>query len=187
MGDIIDGFGKLMGTVTYKNQPGTATVLKAGTPLVGTSHLYTVKKILWPTAVSEYIDQLLIPQSLHVCSGYSKLGNVRLDADPLTQPDVIADASSLPFEDGSFESVLCDPPYNGRFQWNHNLLKELSRVARRRIIFQHWFVPVDSKGNYKKAHKFQLTQLYLWQPKTYFGRAQIISVFDNEKASIVSS
>ena len=88
------------------------------------------------------------------------------------------DAAVLPFADESFASVLCDPPYNGKFQWNHDLLKELSRVASQRIIFQHWFIPADPEGQWKKWHKFSLREAYIWQPRTYFGRVQVISVFD---------
>jgi hypothetical protein len=51
-------------------------------------------------------------------------------------------------------------------------------VARSRIIFQHWFVPADPDGRWRKWHRFELRELYAWQPMTYFGRAQLISVFD---------
>jgi hypothetical protein len=63
-------------------------------------------------------------------------------------------------------------------QWNHDLLCELSRVASKRIIFQHWFIPADHEGRWKKWHKFQLSDVFVWQPRTYFGRGQLISVFD---------
>jgi len=55
---------------------------------------------------------------------------------------------------------------------------ELCRVAHRRFIFQHWFMPADRHGRWKKLHKFQMTSVYASQPKTYFERAQIITVFD---------
>jgi hypothetical protein len=164
-------------TVTYKNQPGIEKT-KGTVPLAGTKHLYTVKKVLWPEEVSVVIKDLLISKSLHVCSGLSPLGDIRCDLDPANKPDVICDASKLPFGDESFESVLCDPPYNGKFQWNHDLLQELSRVAKRRIIFQHWFIPADPHGQWKKWHKFRLSEAYIWQPRTYFGRVQVVSVFD---------
>jgi hypothetical protein len=64
--------------------------------------------------------------------------------------------------------------------WNHDLLSELARVANKRIIFQHWFIPANKMGEYKKAQeKFKLSKIYVWQGQAYFGRAQIISVFDN--------
>ena len=170
-----------MGTVTYKNQPGTARVLKAGTPLEGSSHIYRVGKVIWPEQVESFLQSLLIPKSLHVCCGQSKLVDVRFDQDATTGADFVGDAADLPFADESFESVLCDPPYNGKMQWNHDLLCELARVARYRIIFQHWFMPCDHEGRWKKWHKFKLTELYMWQPRTYFGRAQVISVFDADE------
>jgi hypothetical protein len=78
-----------------------------------------------------------------------------------------------------YDTVLCDPPYNGNFQWNHDLLATMARVAKERIIFQHWFIPANKDGYYKKAQsKFALSELAVWMPKTYFGRAQIISTFD---------
>jgi hypothetical protein len=167
-----------MTTVTYKNQPGIHAT-RGAVPLAGTTHLYTVKKILWPKSIEEYLETLLLGKSLHVCCGLSKLGDIRLDLDPNVKPDIIADAAKLPLEDDSFDTVLCDPPYNGKFQWNHDMLSELSRVASKRIIFQHWFLPANKYGQYKKAQeKFHLSEVYVWQGQTYFGRAQIISVFD---------
>jgi hypothetical protein len=84
-------------------------------------------------------------------------------------------------KDGEFETVLCDPPYNGKMQWNHDLLRELLRVSSRRIVFQHWFVPVNDAGRYKKATDgWGLTAVYAWMPRTYFGRVQVISVFDKD-------
>jgi hypothetical protein len=74
--------------------------------------------------------------------------------------------------------VLIDPPYNGEFQWNHDMLSELGRVSRQRIIFQHWFIPVDSNSRFKKSNRFQLSEVSVWQPQTYFGRVNVISVFD---------
>jgi hypothetical protein len=169
-----------MATVTYKNQPAIHKT-RGAVPLAGNSHLYTVKKVLWPTSIEEYLQTLFVGKTLHVCCGKSLLGDVRLDLDPENNPDIICDASNMKgvIEDNQFETVLCDPPYNGKFQWNHNLLEELARVASQRIVFQHWFIPANKDGKYKKAHtKFQMSETYVWQGQAYFGRAQIISVFD---------
>lgn len=163
-------------TVTYLNQPAIHAT-RGTVPLAGTSHLYTVNKLLWPEEVEDLLSSLLIGRSLHLCCGKSKLGTVRLDLFE-EDADIQADAANTGLADKSFDAVLCDPPYNGEFQWNHDLLTELSRLACQRIIFQHWFLPCDPNGQYKKANYFKLSAIYIWQPRTYFGRAQIISVFD---------
>lgn len=169
-----------MPSVTYKNQPAISAS-HGNVPLAGTRHLYTVSKVLWPEAISEFLETLLIGKSIHVCSGKSPLGDTHVDLNEPTA-EIKCDAANMRelVGDNAFETVLCDPPYNGKFQWNHDLLSELSRIASGRIVFQHWFIPANPDGKYKKAHdKFELTAAYVWQPRTYFGRAQIISVFDS--------
>jgi len=206
-----------MSTVTYKAQKGIHAT-RGAVPLAGTAHLYTVDKVLWPDAVEEYLRERLVGTTLHVCPGKSMLGDVRIDL--FEDADIKADAARLPVADNSFDTVLIDPPYNGKFQWNHDMLNELHRVARKRIIFQHWFSPVNKDGKFKKAHvwhlvegaivpempyeylkenktlligvdgggviveegegkTFDLTDLAYWQPRTYFGRVQLISILDN--------
>ncbi len=167
-----------MATVTYKNQPGIHKT-RGTIPLEGTSHLYRVKKVLWPGPIENVLESLLMSPSLHICSGKSQLGDVRLDIDMEVNPTVLADAAKLPFKDLAFVSILCDPPYNGKFQWNHDMLSELSRVSSKRIIFQHWFLPANPRGQWKKKNSFELQYVYVWQPKSYFGRVQVISVFDS--------
>jgi hypothetical protein len=169
-----------MASVTYKNQPAINKT-KGNVPLAGTSHVYTVSKKLWHDNIEDVLQGLFIGTTLHVCCGKSQLGDVRLDHDPDNNPDIICDASNMKafVDDNQFETVLCDPPYNGKFQWNHDLLSELPRVASQRIIFQHWFIPANPNGLYKKAQeKFELTDVLVWQPKTYFGRVNVISIFD---------
>jgi hypothetical protein len=169
-----------MSTVTYRHQPGIHAT-RGTVPLAGTRHVYTVSKVLWPGEVEAYIASKLIPWSLHACCGLSQLGDVRVDLHEPTA-DRQCDVTNLPYSDNQFKTVLCDPPYNGSFRWNHDMLKELSRVASQRIIFQHWFIPATADGLYKKAHdKFALSSVAVWQPRTYFGRAQLISGFDRRE------
>jgi hypothetical protein len=170
-----------MGTVTYINQPGIHKT-RGAVPLAGTKHLYTVDKILWPPEIEEFLETLFIGTTLHACCGKSTIGTILLDQYE-EHADVKCDAANMRgvIPDNGVETVLCDPPYNGSFQWNHDLLTELWRVASKRIIFQHWFIMATPQGYYKKNYKtkpFKLTALYAWQGKTYFGRAQLIQVYD---------
>lgn len=149
--------------VTYRNQPAIQAT-HGNVPLAGTDHVYTVAKLLWPHSIEALLASLFVGRTLHVCCGKSRLGDVRLD---LNEPDadIVCDAANMQgyVGDREYDTVLCDPPYNGKFQWNHNLLHELARVARRRIIFQHWFIPATPKGRYRKAQReWGLTQMYAW-------------------------
>ena len=165
-----------MSTVTHTSQPGIHKT-RGAVPLAGNSYVYTVSKLLWPEDVEKFIEEQIVGTSLHVCCGKSKIGDVRVDLFE-ADADVKCDANRLPFGTDSFDTVFIDPPYNGKFQWNHDMLSQMGRVAKSRFIFQHWFVPVDKWGFFRKDHSFALTGLYAWMPKTYFGRMQMISVFD---------
>ena len=169
-----------MPSVTYKNQPAIHAT-NGSVPLAGTSHIYKVGKVLWPDAIEQFLREQFLGRTLHVCCGKSRLGDERLDMDESNEPDIVCDAANMRgvVMDGEFETVLCDPPYNGKMQWNHDLLNELIRVSSRRVIFQHWFLPAKKDGGYKKAHdSWKMSGCYLWQPRTYFGRVQVVSVFD---------
>jgi SAM-dependent methyltransferase len=48
---------------------------------------------------------------LHPFGGLAEYGT-RVDLRADTQPDVVADAHSLPFNDGEFDCVVLDPPYS---------------------------------------------------------------------------
>ena len=60
---------------------------------------------------------------LHVCCGMSKVGNIRVDIDRSVKPDIIADVDHLPFRPGTFDVVICDPPFKkyNRFKWINRL------------------------------------------------------------------
>lgn len=48
---------------------------------------------------------------LHPFGGMAEIG-VRVDLNPETNPDYVGDAHDLPFDDGEFDAVICDPPYS---------------------------------------------------------------------------
>lgn len=166
-----------MADVTYKNQPAINKT-QGNVPLAGTTHPYTISKLLWPGDVDAWLASKLRGTTLHVCCGKSMLGDCRLDMYEIGA-DVCADAARLPFADRSWDTLLIDPPYNGVFRWMHDMLSELSRVADKRIIFQHWYLPVNKNAQFKKAHRFTLTEVAVWQPRTYFGRVNVLAVLDS--------
>lgn len=53
-----------MASVTYKNQPAIDASNRS-IPLAGTSHLYTVKKVLWPESIEDFLKTLFIGKTLY--------------------------------------------------------------------------------------------------------------------------
>lgn len=66
---------------------------------------------------------------VHVCSGKSTLGDIRLDIAE-DCGNVRADAFSLPFADGSVPTIVSDPPYDWPLQYRMRYFIELARVHK---------------------------------------------------------
>lgn len=69
---------------------------------------------------------------------------VRMDIDPITRPDVIADAWMPPFGPGSFDVVILDPPYIPlNSQQRSQLFWSARYVAREHVVWWHtnWMCP----------------------------------------------
>lgn len=85
-----------------------------------------------PKSVDRWLEGQLIGTSLNVCKGKSTVGDITIDIVRDLSPCIVADLFHLPFPNKSFDTVICDPPfdYYGSLKWIH----ELRRVANRRII-----------------------------------------------------
>jgi hypothetical protein len=67
---------------------------------------------------------------------------VRVDLDA-TVPgvNVVADMRRLPFRDEAFDTVCCDPMYDLDNPTRVHLQRELTRVARTRVLFKAPWLP----------------------------------------------
>jgi len=86
-------------------------------------------------------DQFLaghcIGTCLQVCCGGSRFGVARIDLDPsVPGVNVVADMLRLPFADEAFDTVCCDPMYHLLNPARVHLQRELTRVAKRRVLFK---------------------------------------------------
>lgn len=80
----------------------------------------------FPRAVErQLLDLTKGMRVLQAFGGASRFG-MKLDVDPITQPDVIGDAWLLPFKRSAFDVVILDPPY---FHLNQQMKAELLRAA----------------------------------------------------------
>jgi len=111
------------------------------------SHVYLQNHELQPNWVwwdkeAEIYERLTKSPCLHVCSGKSDLGDVRIDLDPTLKPNIVADMNMLPIRDRMFESAIIDPPYYYKAQRDAmRYLYELKRVARK-VILIHKGLPL---------------------------------------------
>lgn len=76
------------------------------------------------------------------CSQYRKWpshADVRMDILLSVRPDIVADACHLPFKDGCFSEIYCDPPhmvaFDGDVSWKQDWDSRLPTSFRR---FSYW-------------------------------------------------
>ena len=68
---------------------------------------------VWSEAEEKIYAKLCVGRVLHLCSGYSELGDERIDINPEMRPTIVADIHYLPFRDLTFDTIICDPPWYG--------------------------------------------------------------------------
>jgi SAM-dependent methyltransferase len=103
----------------------------------------------WPTEIEAKIKSLCEGFTLHVCSGDSTIGDVRLDLhkdvrlDLHKGADIRGDMFHLPFRPMSFDTVLCDPPWHLPYHLRGKLLRQLRDVLKAggRLIFNCFWFP----------------------------------------------
>lgn len=80
-------------------------------PSIPTEHQYKAKW-RWPSDLEASVRSFTDDRyTLNICAGKSPIGDIRFDADPENNPDVMGDHKRLPFDDETFEAVVWDPPW----------------------------------------------------------------------------
>lgn len=96
------------------------------------------KAWLWSKQEERLYAKLCIGKVLHLFSGYSLLGEIRVDIDsPAATHHIDLSKGNLPFQDLEFDTIIGDPPWTGPKTWDNwiNLMHEVTRVAKKRVIF----------------------------------------------------
>lgn len=99
------------------------------------------RRWVWTDEETKFYNERLEGLSLHVCSGVSDVGDIRLDQriydDTPPGNFIIGDYRHLPIRGRSFDSVICDPEWGKRERLDKGIigwLSELRRVAKRKVI-----------------------------------------------------
>ena len=97
----------------------------------------------WPTEVENKIKELIEGECLHVCCGESSLGDVRINYPKKLNANVLADMFNLPIRAASFDTVLCDPPWELPYHVRGRLLRQLRDCIKPngRLIFNCFWFP----------------------------------------------
>jgi hypothetical protein len=119
------------------------------------ANVHSERGVGWsfPRRVEKHLQELTFGMSvLQAFGGRSRWG-LRLDVDPVVQPDVIGDAWLLPFKKDAFDVVILDPPY---FTLNQQMKSELLRAAawcaRKWVIWFHTiWIAGDRHCSYKRG------------------------------------
>ena len=83
----------------------------------------------WPQAVEGFIRSRAQGLTIHVCSGMSQIGDVRIDIDG-HNANVRGDFNQLPVKDDIADTVVCDPPWELQYHLRGKLVKELRRIIK---------------------------------------------------------
>lgn len=116
---------------------------------------------------------------LHLCSGSSKIGDVRVDAVH-DAANLRADMFHLPFADGAFRTVLIDPPYELNIQERLKLHRELARVHAHggRLLWKAPWLPPEG---YYKVHDVHVQSIRAGLPRDAHILVRATRRFPSEK------
>ena len=89
-------------------------------------------KWIQPDGCENWLSSITRGRALNVCCGMSQVGDVRLDISPKSNRTEYGNLDTLDFPRGSFDTVICDPPfsYYRRFKWVYRL----ADIAKLRFV-----------------------------------------------------
>lgn len=93
----------------------------------------------WPATIERWLSTTVSETPLlHVCSGTSKWGDIRVDLE--MPADVQADwKGPWPFTDDQFGAVFADPPWDGSYKREvASFMREALRVAPVAYLMSPW-------------------------------------------------
>ena len=126
------------------------------------------KSWTWPDKVQDLLSLLLEAPSLHIFSGSSNLGDVRVDISE--KCDLRADCLHLPFRDEVFQTTFGDPPWHMAKHLRAKCMYELRRVTR-----VHGLLIINANWNPNRMKGTVLIEpIYVSPSKMPFGNTALI-------------
>ena len=131
-----------------------------------------IKSWEWPDEITQNIAALLDNrgETLHICCGSSKLGDVLVDIEPQRHDIEKGDMRDLKFETGRFQNTIIDPPFKLGYYQRFKPFYEAVRVTKigGKIIYNANWIPF--------AENTELVNVYV-RRDSHWGNVSVISEF----------
>ena len=127
---------------------------------------------VWNQSVIDFVTSRIHGFSLNVCAGKNPLCDVNLDLDPTDRSIIKGDMRLLPFEPGTFDTVISDPPWKIGYYERFRPFFECVRVCRvgGTIIYNATWIPMTPSGD------AELQEVWVRQDSNYTN-VSILSIF----------
>jgi len=126
------------------------------------------------------VRELCTGTVLSIPSGETPIGDTGVDIDPDRNVDIVADVRNPPFQENSFDTVYCDPPYSMfDFGKSTKWVQDLYAIAQERLIIQG-----PNKALYPGGPANE--SLYCLKPKPGSTKhwIRVLHVFDHPDSSL---
>lgn len=131
---------------------------------------------MWEEEIEDFVKKRMKGYTLNVPCGKSKLGDIRLDADPSLSMREAYDFfnDELPFGNNVFDTVISDPPWKIGHYFRPKLFFPLVEVCKvgGEIIYNATWIPTSKYVELKEVYIRQSSQ---------FSNVSIISIFEKKK------
>ena len=130
-----------------------------------------IKSWEWPIEITDQVESRLQPgETLNICAGASRLGDIKVDLDPRNAQVQKGDMRALEFETGRFDNVIIDPPWKLGYYQRFRPFYEAVRVARigGLIFYNATWIP--------HADNTDLLEVYV-RRDSHWGNVSVVSIF----------
>ncbi len=130
-----------------------------------------IKSWEWPQEITDNVEALLEPgETLNICAGASRLGDVKIDLDPQNATVQKGDMRDLPFDDERFHNVIIDPPWKLGYYQRFRPFYEAVRVAKvgGLIIYNATWIP--------HADNTEIVNVFV-RRDGHWGNVSVVAVF----------
>jgi hypothetical protein len=125
-----------------------------------------------PESTEAWLRKMIIGKTLNVCCGLSQVGDVRIDTDSKTARTIQGDLFNLKYKPGSFDTVICDPPFG--YYKDTRWILHLSHIAKKRLLLSSGPVALNNLLPRFKANLYALTS------KTNIYYLRLYWIFDRK-------